>query len=178
MSLNTLISGTSVRRPRSDHTASSGDVPTSVSSETTPNNARFAGPQAPTGLTMPTGSVASSETVSHFIPSPKRSPMRACVLARYLRRPCPHRLTPMFPRCIGIFLYHSASKMKTMYSPVVAVALLSLLAQAAPSPEPQRNRGGNRGGGGTAQDRAAQQPQGITQATDGSTILDMTTDVK
>ncbi|KAH7358502.1 hypothetical protein B0T11DRAFT_299558 [Plectosphaerella cucumerina] len=76
--------------------------------------------------------------------------------------------------------------MRTGISPVVAIALLSLLAQAAPSPEPQRNRGGNRGnrggggggnGGATAQEQAAQRPQGVTTAADGSTILDMTADV-
>lgn len=78
--------------------------------------------------------------------------------------------------------------MRTGISPVVAVALLALFAQAAPSPEPQRNnRGGNRGnrggnggggGGATAQEQAAQRPQGVTTAADGSTILDMTADVK
>lgn len=47
---------------------------------------------------------------------------------------------------------------------------LSLLALAAAAPAPQRNRGG--GQKATAQQKAAQIPMGITQAQDGSMILD------
>ncbi|KAJ4357112.1 hypothetical protein N0V95_002768 [Ascochyta clinopodiicola] len=53
------------------------------------------------------------------------------------------------------------------------LAALSLLALASAAPSPQKNKGG--GGGGqkqTAQQKAAKVPMGITQAQDGSMILD------
>jgi hypothetical protein len=47
---------------------------------------------------------------------------------------------------------------------------LSLLALAAAAPAPQRNRGGQQRA--TAQQQAARIPMGISQAQDGSMILD------
>jgi len=78
--------------------------------------------------------------------------------------------------------------MWTIRSPLALVALLVLgvafdVTEAAPQNRGGRQRGGNRNGGGqtqqqTPQQQAAQIPQGISQATDGSTILDMTATVK
>ncbi|KAF1936099.1 hypothetical protein EJ02DRAFT_459818 [Clathrospora elynae] len=63
-----------------------------------------------------------------------------------------------------------------------AIALTTLLTLSSAIALPQRNRGGNSNTGGagggkkqaTAFQQAAQVPQGVTQATDGSTILDNT----
>jgi hypothetical protein len=52
---------------------------------------------------------------------------------------------------------------------LVSLSLLALAA-AAPAPAPQRNRGGQQRA--TAQQQAARIPMGISQAQDGSTILD------
>lgn len=49
---------------------------------------------------------------------------------------------------------------------------LSLLGLVVAAPSPQRNRGGNGQQRQTAQQKAAQIPMGITQAQDGSMILD------
>lgn len=77
--------------------------------------------------------------------------------------------------------------MLTVRSPVAALAVvLSLLSVVHGAPQPQNRKGnGNRGGNGngranrqTAQQQAAAVPQGISQATDGSMILDMTANVK
>ncbi|KAF2014055.1 hypothetical protein BU24DRAFT_349940 [Aaosphaeria arxii CBS 175.79] len=65
----------------------------------------------------------------------------------------------------------------------LSVLAFAVLAVAAPAP--QRNRGGNRNGGGngggqqraTAQQQAAQVPGGISQAQDGSTIVDDTVNI-
>jgi len=54
---------------------------------------------------------------------------------------------------------------------LVSLSLLALAAAApAPAPAPQRNRGGQQRA--TAQQQAARIPMGISQAQDGSTILD------
>ncbi|KZL86349.1 hypothetical protein CI238_04803 [Colletotrichum incanum] len=74
--------------------------------------------------------------------------------------------------------------MLTVRSPVAALAVvLSLLSVVHGAPQ-NRKGNGNRGGNGngranrqTAQQQAAQVPQGISQATDGSMILDMTANV-
>ncbi|KAL2883893.1 hypothetical protein SGCOL_000528 [Colletotrichum sp. CLE4] len=76
--------------------------------------------------------------------------------------------------------------MLTVRSPVAALAVvLSLLSVVHGAPQPQNRKGnGNRGGNGngranrqTSQQQAAAVPQGISQATDGSMILDMTANV-
>ena len=51
------------------------------------------------------------------------------------------------------------------------LAAFSLLALASAAPSPQRNKGGGQQKQ-TAQQKAAQIPMGITQAQDGSMILD------
>jgi hypothetical protein len=69
-----------------------------------------------------------------------------------------------------------------MHTSILALSTLLTLSSAFP----QRNRNGNgatRGGGGrqqqaTAQQQAAQVPQGLSQATDGSVIMDDTVMVK
>jgi hypothetical protein len=68
-----------------------------------------------------------------------------------------------------------------MYTKIIALSTLLTLSVAMP----QRNRnGGGRAGGGrtqqqaTAQQKAAQVPQGLSQATDGSIIMDDTVMVK
>lgn len=63
---------------------------------------------------------------------------------------------------------------------IVALSLLALASAApAPAPAPQRNRGGNgRQRQQTAFQQAQQVPMGISQAQDGSTILDDMTMVK
>ncbi|WQF83086.1 hypothetical protein CDEST_08100 [Colletotrichum destructivum] len=79
--------------------------------------------------------------------------------------------------------------MLTVRSPLTALAVvLSLLSVVHGAPQ-NRKGNGNRGGGGgggngngrtnrqTAQQQAAQVPQGISQAADGSMILDMTANV-
>ncbi|GKT62464.1 hypothetical protein ColTof4_01913 [Colletotrichum tofieldiae] len=74
--------------------------------------------------------------------------------------------------------------MLTVRSPVAALAVvLGLLSVVRGAPQ-NRKGNGNRGGNGngranrqTAQQQAAQVPQGISQATDGSMILDMTANV-
>jgi hypothetical protein len=58
------------------------------------------------------------------------------------------------------------------------IAALSLLALAAAAPAPQRNRGGNGRQKQTAFQQAAKVPMGISQAQDGSVILDDMTTVK
>ncbi|KAG7122601.1 hypothetical protein HYQ44_003499 [Verticillium longisporum] len=86
--------------------------------------------------------------------------------------------------------------MLNVRSLLAALTLLLLVVNAAPSPKPQNRRpggngngngngrgNGNGGGNGrgnrqTAQQQAARVPQGISEATDGSTILDMTAEVK
>lgn len=83
--------------------------------------------------------------------------------------------------------------MLTVRSPIFLALLLALSALTGVQAAPQRNRGGrtggrtggNRNGGGrngatraTPQQQAAQIPQGISQATDGSMILDTTATVK
>ena len=86
--------------------------------------------------------------------------------------------------------------MLTVQSPVFFLVLLALSAFTGIQAAPQRNgngggrtgQGRNRGGGGggrggnaaaqTPQQQAAQIAQGISQATDGSTILDTTARVK
>ncbi|KAL0937582.1 uncharacterized protein CTRU02_207313 [Colletotrichum truncatum] len=69
--------------------------------------------------------------------------------------------------------------MLTIRSPVAALAVvLSLMSLVDAAPQNRGNRGGNgRGNRQTAQQKAAQVPQGITRATDGSMILDMTANV-
>ncbi|KAF3354808.1 Sphingosine-1-phosphate lyase [Verticillium dahliae VDG1] len=85
--------------------------------------------------------------------------------------------------------------MLNVRSLLAALTLLLLVVNAAPSPKPQNRRpggngngngngrgNGNGGGNGrgnrqTAQQQAARVPQGISEATDGSTILDMTAEV-
>ncbi|OHF03464.1 hypothetical protein CORC01_01183 [Colletotrichum orchidophilum] len=76
--------------------------------------------------------------------------------------------------------------MLTVRSPVAALAVvLGLLSVVQGAPQPQNRKGnGNRGGNGngranrqTAQQQLAAVPQGISQATDGSMILDMTANV-
>lgn len=73
--------------------------------------------------------------------------------------------------------------MLTVRSPVAALAVvLSMLSLAHGAPQ-NRKGSGNRGGNGrtntqTSQQKAAQVPQGISQAADGSMILDMTANVK
>lgn len=74
------------------------------------------------------------------------------------------------------------------FSALVALFLavfitFGLIVEAAP--QGQNGRGGNNNGNNrngtqqlTAQERAAQRPQGISRATDGSTILDTTVTVK
>jgi hypothetical protein len=68
-----------------------------------------------------------------------------------------------------------------MYTSIIALSTLLTLSTALP----QRNRnGGGRGGNGrtqqqaTAQQQAAQVPQGLSQAQDGSIIMDDTVLVK
>jgi hypothetical protein len=66
-----------------------------------------------------------------------------------------------------------------MYTRIIALSSLLALSTALP----QRNKnGGGRGGGraqqATAQQQAAQVPQGLSQATDGSIIMDDTVMVK
>lgn len=80
--------------------------------------------------------------------------------------------------CLFIF------RMLTIRSPA-GVALLALLGAfiGDVAAVPQNRKGGNRKGGQTQQaqtlqQQAAQIPQGVSQATDGSTILDMTATVK
>ena len=78
--------------------------------------------------------------------------------------------------------------MLTIRSPfATALALLLVLSivlgvHAAPSPAPQRKKAKGKGGAAatklTSQQQAAKIPQGISEATDGSTILDMTATVK
>lgn len=59
-----------------------------------------------------------------------------------------------------------------------SLLLLGLLwATADASPQSRNRKGGGRARQ-TAQQQAAQIPQGISQATDGSTILDMTANIK
>lgn len=64
------------------------------------------------------------------------------------------------------------------------VALLTVFGEVQAVPQTRGRKGGNRNGGGntqaqqTPQQQAAAIPQGISQATDGSTILDMTATVK
>jgi hypothetical protein len=58
------------------------------------------------------------------------------------------------------------------------IAALSLLALAAAAPAPQRNRGGGTRQKQTAFQQAAKVPMGISQAQDGSVILDDMTTVK
>ena len=70
--------------------------------------------------------------------------------------------------------------MLTVRSPVLLSFLLSLSVLAGVHAAPKK---GNNGGGGgkaslTPQQQAAQVPQGISTATDGSTILDTTATVK
>lgn len=71
--------------------------------------------------------------------------------------------------------------MLTIRSPVCTVflALLSVFV-ADVSAVPQNRKGGRKGSGQTLtlQQQAAQIPQGISQATDGSTILDTNATVK
>ncbi|KAJ0123512.1 hypothetical protein J7T55_011977 [Diaporthe amygdali] len=61
------------------------------------------------------------------------------------------------------------------------VALLTIFGDVQAVPQTRGRKGGNRNGGGatqqTPQQQAAAIPQGISQATDGSTILDMTATV-
>lgn len=62
------------------------------------------------------------------------------------------------------------------------VALLTIFGEVQAVPQ-NRKKGGNRNGGNAAaqqtpQQQAAAIPQGISQATDGSMILDMTATVK
>jgi hypothetical protein len=70
-------------------------------------------------------------------------------------------------------------KSANMYTKIIALSSLLALSTALP----QRNKnGGGRGGGraqqATAQQQAAQVPQGLSQATDGSIIMDDTVMVK
>lgn len=64
------------------------------------------------------------------------------------------------------------------------VALLTIFGEVQAVPQNRGRKGGNRNGGGntqaqqTPQQQAAAIPQGISQATDGSMILDMTATVK
>lgn len=67
------------------------------------------------------------------------------------------------------------------------VALLTVFGEVQAVPQNRGRKGGNRNGGGgggntqaqqTPQQQAAAIPQGISQATDGSMILDMTATVK
>lgn len=64
------------------------------------------------------------------------------------------------------------------------VALLTIFGEVQAVPQTRGRKGGNRNGGGNAaaqqtpQQQAAAIPQGISQATDGSMILDMTATVK
>ena len=65
------------------------------------------------------------------------------------------------------------------------VALLTIFGEVQAVPQTRGRKGGSRNGGGntqqaqqTPQQQAAAIPQGISQATDGSMILDMTATVK
>lgn len=63
------------------------------------------------------------------------------------------------------------------------VALLTIFGEVQAVPQTRGRKGGNRNGGNAAaqqtpQQQAAAIPQGISQATDGSMILDMTATVK
>lgn len=68
--------------------------------------------------------------------------------------------------------------MLTVRSPVAALAVvLSFLSLTDAAPQ-NRGKGNGRGNRQTAQQQAARVPQGISRATDGSMILDMTANVK
>lgn len=88
----------------------------------------------------------------------------------------------LFPFSFLIIFALLVFRMLTIRSSA-GVALLGLLSAFVGdvAAVPQNRKGGNRGGGQTQQtlqQQAAEIPQGVSQATDGSTILDMTATVK
>lgn len=86
---------------------------------------------------------------------------------------------PLADHRLGLFI----AKMLSRWSWQVLVLVFAALTAAAPQRQRGGTRGGTRGGasGGTqltSQQRAAQTPQRVSTATDGSRIVDMTANVK
>lgn len=71
---------------------------------------------------------------------------------------------------------------KSKSTPFALLLVLAILCVSFGNAAPQNNRGGKNGNRGgtkqTPQQKAAQKPGGVSTATDGSTILDQTVQIK